>query len=70
MYSSFVSLKNTENLKNVLFGPKLAIDKISQQNLYICSLHFLNGSRPTSDHPVPIPATATKYDVYQAINVL
>ena len=31
---------------------------------YICSLHFVNGSGPTSDHPDPIPATATKYEVY------
>ena len=47
----------------------------NRQNFTAESVHlqfalFFNRSRPTSDHPVPIPATATKYDVYQAINVL
>lgn len=34
-----------------------------KNDTYICSLHFVGNSGPTSDHPDPIPATPTKYEV-------
>ena len=34
-----------------------------KKDTYICSLHFVGGKGPTTDHPHPIPATATKFDV-------
>ena len=33
------------------------------KDTYICNLHFVGGKGPTVDHPDPLPATATKYDV-------
>ncbi|KAK6175898.1 hypothetical protein SNE40_014274 [Patella caerulea] len=33
------------------------------KDTYICSIHFVGGKGPTEDHPDPMPATATKYDV-------
>lgn len=37
--------------------------RICEKDTYICSLHFVGNAGPTSDHPDPIPATATKYEV-------
>lgn len=50
-------------------GLKHVIDRNSQQkkDTYICSLHFVGNAGPTSDHPDPIPATPTKYEVNKLI---
>lgn len=34
-----------------------------KKDIYICSLKFVGNAGLTSDHPDPIPATATKYEV-------
>ena len=34
-----------------------------KKDTYICCKHFVGGKGPTDNHPDPIPANATKYDV-------
>ncbi|XP_060578712.1 uncharacterized protein LOC132735740 [Ruditapes philippinarum] len=34
-----------------------------RKDTYICSLHFVGGNGPSEDHPDPLPANATKYDI-------
>lgn len=59
--------KNREPVKCARWAKVCCRQKFTAESVikdtYICRLHFVRNAGPTSDHPDPIPATATKYEV-------